>query len=169
MSELENAKKLLSQGKHREAAKIIDSLLKSQYKNDELWYLRGIISLKLDNYPYAHECFEHAVSIKKKPEYFKADGMAYMETFEVNEAVQKFEEAEKIKKDAETYFFLAIGYMFLNDAKSKELLKLAYDADKKKTISLLKEFFRTFFKNNPKINEKAKEKLETKILELEKR
>ncbi|HLD59592.1 MAG TPA: hypothetical protein VI912_01250 [Candidatus Bilamarchaeaceae archaeon] len=162
MDDVEKAKELLKNRNYLEAAELIENSLKKN-ENDELWYLRGIISLKLKSYDYAHECFETAYWINKKPEYLKTDGMAYMEMLEVEEAIEKFKEANEIKEDAEHYFFIAVCYMFLNDDKSKEFLKKAYEMNKDKTVRLLKDFFNSFFRDNPEVGQKTKEMIEEKI------
>ncbi len=161
---IEQAKDLLNSEQFKEAATALNSLIGKNKENDELWYLRGLVSLKLRNYEAAHECFEHALWINKKAEYFKVKGMAHMEMYEFEEAVEQFENAVQLnKKDASTFFYIAICYMFLKNPLGKENLEKAYFLDKKKTKTLIKNFYSIFFKEGQGINQKIKSELGRKI------
>ena len=158
-----DAKRLLNNGAFHEAASILDTLLKSHSNNDELWYLRGICSLRLKNYEYAHECFERAVWISKKADYFKMQGLAHLECFELEEAIEDLNHALKVQPTASTYVFLAVVYLLMDNPIASDYLKKAYAQDKKITKTLLAHFYDVFFKKNPLIHLKTKEQIETKL------
>ena len=161
---IEQARALLGSSKLKEAGKAIDSLLGKDKNNDELWYLRGIVSLRLKNYDNAHECFEQATWINKKSLYFKMMGLAHMEMYEFDDAVEDFEHALSLqKKDASLNFYLSVCYLFLNDLRGKKQLQVAYSIDKKKTKRLAEDFYTIFFKSERTLNEKIKQEIERTI------
>lgn len=158
------ARSLVSEGRLREAGTLLDEELSKSPNNDDLWYMRGIISLKLSNYENAHECFEHALSLKKTARYYKVIGMAHLEMFEIEDAVEAFSHAIELdKKDPETYFFIALCLIFLDDPRSKEYMEKAYLRDKKKTKALLKGFYESFFARDPQLKTKIKKEIEARI------
>ncbi len=158
------ARKLISQGKLREASIFLDHSISKTHDNDDLWYLRAIVSLKLNNYDNAHECLEHAISIKTRAEYFKLIGMAHLEMFEVDHALEAFLKAAELdKKDAENYVYVAICLMLLDDPKSKEFVEKAYTRDKAKTKKMLKEFYSGFLASDVSISQGIKTEIEKKI------
>ncbi len=161
---LDQAKSLLNAERFKEAATALNTLIGKNKDNDELWYLRGLVSLKLKNYDNAHEYFEHALWINQKPAYYKIKGMAHMEMYEFEQALEQLEKAAELdKKDVSTFFYIAICYMFLNNQLGKEYLQRAYVLDKKKTKSLIKNFYSIFFKEEKLLNSKIKRALESKI------
>lgn len=158
------ARKLISQGKLRDASIFLDSSIAKTPENDDLWYLRAIVSLKLNNYDNAHECLEHAISIKTRAEYFKLIGMAYLEMFEIDHSLEAFLRAIELdKKDAENYIYVAICLIMLDDPKSKEFVEKAYVRDKAKTKKMLKEFYSSFFATDFSITSGIKKEIEKKI------
>lgn len=160
MATVAEAQKLLRLGKVREAGTVVDVLLKTNKDNSELWYLRGLVSLRVKNYDYAHECFVHALEIEKKPAYYKIRGMSYMETYEFEDALTQFEEALNAnKKDAEVYFYIALCYLFLNNPLAKSYLEKAYRQDDKKTKNLIKNFFEIFFRGEGALQKNILEKI----------
>lgn len=164
--DLETVKQFIQNNKLFEATEGLEELLSQDKDHDELWYLRGIISLKLKNYDYAHECFENAVHRQQKVEYYKIDGMAYMETYDVKNAIQKFEAALRINEDLEIYFFLAICHTFLADEKASAYFGAALKIDKNKTMQMARQFFKEFFKEQHGLNFPLKEKIKQKIEQL---
>src|SRR3989338_351177 len=107
MADIKYAKTLLAKGNYRQAATELDMLLRKEKENEELWYLRGVVSLKLNNYDAAHENFQRANWIKKKAEHFKIMGMAHLEVFELEEAIDDFKQAIAMEKgDSELPFFI---------------------------------------------------------------
>lgn len=164
MEEIEQAKALLAQHKYKDAAAEIDRILQSQAGNGELWYLRGIVSLKMRNYDAAQECFERALLLGKKSRYFQIKGMAHFELFELEEAVSAFKDALEIEPDdATTNFFLAMCYLFMDDARSDALVKKAYSLDARKTRQLLLNFYALFLKADPRVGEVQKKRIEERI------
>lgn len=158
------ARRLISHGKLREAAVFLDYSIAKMPNNDDLWYLRAIVSLKLNNYDNAHECLEHAVSIRKNSEYFKLIGMAHLELFELNHALEAFLNAiEFDKKDAENYVYSAICLVMLDDPNSKAFIEKAYTRDKAKTKKMLKEFYACFIGTDTSLNIGIKKEIEKKI------
>ncbi|MFH1394491.1 MAG: tetratricopeptide repeat protein [Candidatus Micrarchaeota archaeon] len=157
---MDAAKGLLSSGKYREAAELLDNLLSAKPENDELWYLRGIASLKAGNNKGAQQSFIRATFIKKRGEYFRMMGIAHMEVFELEEAIDAFQAAlEMSPKDVQSAFFLSVCYMFFDSPKSVKYIKLANSIDKTKTRQLLNNFYSVFFGGNKKLDEKAKNKI----------
>lgn len=142
----------------------LDSSISKTPENDDLWYLRAIVSLKLNNYDNAHECLEQAVSLKTKADYFKLIGMAHLEMFEVDHAMEAFMRAIELdKKDAENYLYSAICLMLLDDPKSKEFVEKAYMRDKTKTKKMLKEFYASFLASDLSLSQGIKKEIEKKI------
>ena len=161
---LEEAKRLLNENKLAEAGAAFDILLADKRDQPDLWYLRGLVSLKVKNYPYAHDCFEQARTIKKKTDYYKINGMAYMEQYKLQEALEEFESAlENEKKDPELYFYSALCCLFLNDNHAQNYFELAYALDKKKMKNMIKNFFEVFFRGDTHIDEKTKQAINQKI------
>ncbi|MDD5337407.1 MAG: hypothetical protein PHS02_02890 [Candidatus ainarchaeum sp.] len=153
---------LIRKGKYREAAKALDAEM-AKKESDRLYYLRAIVSYKLKNYEYAMEMVEHALFLKKEPDYLKLKGLMLMETLDFGAAFEAFSQVIKMRKDAEAYFLSSVCLMFLDDARSKDYLQLAYLSDRARTKSLINEFYTDFFKNNRFIGEKEKRALEEKI------
>ena len=164
MMDLGGARKLVSERRYVEAARLLDQLLAIEKENDGTWYLRGVVSLKMKNYNSAEEAFERALWIKQKPEYWTMKGLSYMESVQFGEAVYCFEHSLKFdKKDVNVYVYMALCYMFLNDSRSRVYIQRAYLHNKKKTKELLKNFYASFFKNNPAINKKTNEMIGKKL------
>ncbi len=162
--DLQKAKELINSEKYREAAVMLEKLLGADRDNDEFWYIRGLLSLKLKNYGLAHECFERAIIISRKYEYFKINGMAYMEMYRFEEAIQQFERAIRLnKRDHTAYFYIALCYMFLNNPAGRSYLETAYRIDRKKTKTLIKNFYSIFFKEDLSLNERTKKSIESEI------
>jgi tetratricopeptide (TPR) repeat protein len=164
MYSIEDAKALIARSKFAEAGRVLDSLLAKDSENDELWYLRAVVSLKMKNYDSAHESLERASFIKRKAEYFKLKGVAYLQVYQLPDAITEFEKAIRMnKRDASTYFYLALCFMFLNDPRSRIMLQNAYLLDNKRTKELLKSFYEVFFKKDVTIDWKSKENLEAQM------
>ena len=164
MDEFEKAKSLVVERKYKEAGMLLDKLLSNVKDDPELWYTRGILSLKLKNYDMAHECFENAIMLESKAKYHKTKGMAHLEMFEVDEAVESFEKALKHeKKDSSVYFFMSVCYMLLNDPRGKEYMERAYLINPKKTKQLIANFYEAFFARDPSINANVKKELKKRV------
>ncbi len=163
MPETAKAKELIASGKLREAGKLIDSILRER-ENDELWYLRGLVSLKLRNYDDAVEHFERALFMKKSPIYFRMIGVARMELFELERAIGDFVSALSLDPDdLLANFYTAICYMFLDDPRSAGYLKNAYAKDRERTRELLKDFYIMFFKQDPLLAKAIKQDMERRL------
>lgn len=161
---IEKARNLLNSEKFKDAAAALDTLLGRNRNNGELWYLRSLVSLKLKNYENAHECLERALWISKRAEYYKINGMAYMETYEFELAIEQFENAALLnKKDAGVFFYIAICHLFLNNPLGREYLEKAYILNKKKTGELIIKFYSMFFRGNAMLNQRIKKELEINI------
>ena len=153
---------MIRNGKYREAAKALDAEM-AKKEGDRLYYLRAIVSYKLKNYEYAMELVEHALFLKKEPDYLKLKGLMLMETLDFGAAFEMFSEVIQTRKDAEAYFLSSVCLMIMDDARSKDYLQLAYLSDRAKTKSMLNDFYADFFRNNRFIGEKEKRALEEKI------
>lgn len=163
MAEISDAKALISSGKYREAGRLLDRMLGAR-ETHELWYLRGVVSLKLRNYDDAIEDFERALSLRKSALYLRMKGVARLELFELQDAIADFNEALKIEPDdLLSNFYIAVCYMFLDDPRSAGYLKKAFSLDRKKTKELLKDFYVMFFREDPLISKALKTDLETRI------
>jgi len=157
-------KTLLAKGKYIEAGEILNDFVVREKNNDVAWYLLGILAMKLRNYNLAHEHFERALMIRKKPEYIMFDGLAYLELLDVEEAEERFSEyLDKYGDYPEVNFYLGICYLLQGDPRSNEQIKKAYDADKKKTTRLLSEFFHEVIEKNPRFDESVKEQIRKKL------
>lgn len=164
MREAEEARQLLAQQKYKDAGDVLDSLLTLQKENDELWYLRGIVSLKMKSYDAAQEYFERAIFLRKKAEYYKMKGMAHFEIFELGAAVDCFLASLTLQPaDAISHFFLATCYMLLDDPRSDEHIKKAHEIDAKKTKQLLSNFYALFLQNDPRLSDAQKRKIQDRI------
>ncbi|MCM8776071.1 MAG: tetratricopeptide repeat protein, partial [Candidatus Omnitrophica bacterium] len=128
------------------------------------WYLLGILAMKLKNYELAHEYFERALLIKKKQEYLMFDGLAYLETLDVEEAERRFLEYLELKPDdSEVNFYLAVCYLLQGDPRSRDAIARAYAIDKKKTKMMLQDFFHEVIEKNPAFSESVKNEIRKKI------
>jgi tetratricopeptide (TPR) repeat protein len=161
---IKEVQRLLAQQKYTKAAAELDKLLISKKDNGELWYLRGVASLKLQNYEKTQEYLERALFCGKKAKYYQMQGMAHFEIFDINEAVESFRQALVLEpEDATTNFFLAICYMLLDDQRSAGFLQKALQADSRKTKQLLMNFYSLFIDNDPTVTEAGKKKLLQRI------
>lgn len=164
MAETAEARSLLAGGKYREAGQLLDRLIASEKGNAELWYLRGIASLKQRSYERALECFETALSLERKSRYHQIKGMAHFEMFEVEEAEEEFLKALALDPgDATTNFFLGMCYLFMDDPRSEDYVHRAYTLNGKRTRQLLMNFYSLFLKNDPKIGAAQKRRVEERI------
>jgi tetratricopeptide (TPR) repeat protein len=163
----EAVRTLLAQQRYKDAGRVLDAMLMQNRDSDELWYLRGVVSLKLKSYDAAQEHFERALFIKKKAAYFKMKGMAHFEIFELEDAIDAFTDALAIQpKDAETEFFVAVCYMLMDDPRSDRHLKNAQGLDPKRTGQLLSNFYSFFIAGDPRVGDAQKKRIEQKIKSL---
>jgi len=162
MTEVAAVLDLVERKKYEEAAVLLDEVLAKE-KSPELYYLRGIISMRLKNYEYAIECLERALADGgDKREILRAMASAYIEQGKFLQAKEHLEQMDK--KDVDAYFLLAISSIFLNDPISaKEYMNLAYLKDRERTKELLEHFYSVFIRPNPELTEKEKEFLWEKI------
>ncbi|MBU0532213.1 tetratricopeptide repeat protein [Candidatus Micrarchaeota archaeon] len=168
MDELSKAREYLVKQKYKEAEEILSKLLAVDKENDEIWYLRGVLSLKLKNYKKAQECFERALLIKKKAEYYKMKGMCHFEVYELEDAVESFLAAVEMKPtDAVSYFFIAMSYMLLDDDRAIEYIRKAREIDAKKTKQLLSNFYTLFLERDPYMTDSQKKRIVEKIKSIE--
>jgi tetratricopeptide (TPR) repeat protein len=163
---MEEAQKLIDKGRYDEAGKILDNMLFSNQDNPELWYLRGLVSLKLKNYDGAQEYIGRAIDIERKAKYFRTKGMAHLEIFELDDAIEAFSEALGIEDDATSNFFISICYMFKDDPQAIGYMQKARKINSKKTKQLLKNFYTLFLKNDPNVSNAQKKKMEKRIAKL---
>lgn len=167
MDDVSKARDLLTKQKYKEAGEVLDGLLAKEKKNDEAWYLRGVLSLKLKNYQKAQEHFDRAIAIKKKADYYKMKGMAYFEVYEIENAIKSFLAALKQNSsDSVSHFFLAVCYMLQDDGKATKYMKKAYELDAKKTKQLLSNFYTLFLEKDTYITEAQKKKILERIKSL---
>lgn len=167
MDSVDEAKALLAQKKYKEAASMLDRMILHTDDNDDLWYLRGITSLKLKNYDAAMEAFERALMIGRRSKYYIIKGMAHFEMFDMDGAEEAFKHSLALEpNDPVSHFFLALCYMFQDDPRSGKHLKLAYESDPKKTKALLMNFYSLFLQNDPRLTPLLKSKMEQRMKEL---
>jgi len=163
MADITEAKSLIAGEKYREAGRILDRLIMKK-ETHELWYLRGLVSLKTKSYDSAIEAFERAITMRKTALYLRMRGVARMELFELEEAIRDFDEALRLEsKDLLSNFYTAVCYMFLDNPKSSQYLKAAYSLDSKRTKELLKDFYVMFFRKDPLISDAIKGELARRI------
>jgi len=164
MDEIVKARDFLTKRKYREAGEILDKLLLSNKDNDELWYLRGVLSLKLKNYKRAQECLDRAIFIKKKAEYHKMKGMGYFEIYDLERALESFLESVALEpSDAVSHFFIGISYMMLDDERAADYIRKARQADAKKTKQLLSNFYTLFIERDPRVSDAQKKRIAERI------
>lgn len=162
MGDYQAINSLIEKGAYKEASHSLDVQLRDVRNDDYLWYLRGLVSLRLKNYEFAHECFLRAIAINPKHIYHKMNGLAHLEQFELDGANESLLKAQD-GADAGAYVFLAISYILSDTPGSGVLLKKAYSINRPKTVQILSYFYNTFFKDNPFVNEKSKEQIEKKL------
>jgi len=156
--------RLLAQQKYREAAKVLDRLLASDNENGELWYLRAVASLKMKNYDAAEEYLERALFTGKKAKYYQMKGMAHFEIFELEPAVESFQNALSLEpSDVTSNFFIAVCYMLLDDSRSAGYMKRAREINSRKTRQLLLNFYTLFLKDDPAISNAQKDRIMKRI------
>lgn len=164
MEGIGEARRYISQEAYAKAARLLDRMLGQDKENSELWYLRGLVSLKTRHYPAAIEAFERAAWIRPKAEYWKMQGVAHMESCELEDAIGCFQRVLRHdKQDVQAYIFTAICHMFLNDPAARGYVQRAYLVDRVKTRQLLQEFYGIFFKSNPTIPKNVRAALERKL------
>jgi tetratricopeptide (TPR) repeat protein len=164
MEGAEEARELLAQRKYKEAGRLLEHLITDNREDDELWYLRGVVSLKLKNYDSAMECFERAILIGRKPKYYQTKGMANFEIFQLDEAIGAFSESLALDPhDATSHFFIALCYMLQDDPRSGVHLKQAHEIDKRKKKQLLMNFYTLFLKNDARLSELQKADMEKRL------
>ncbi len=161
---IDEAQRLLAQQKYREAARVLDGLLSSDNENGELWYLRAAVSLKMKNYAAVQEYLERALFTGKKVKYYQMKGMAHFEIFELEPAIESFQEALALEPaDVTSNFFIAICYMLLDDPRSADYIKRARKINSKKTRQLLLNFYTLFLKDDPYISDALKKRIMKRI------
>ncbi len=161
---INDAKALIKEKKYKKAIEMLDNLLSNDRKNSEIWYLKGIASVKLRNYDNAYEHFGNAIEIHKKPEYYRMNGIAHFEVFEVEDAIENFKRAVALDgNDVVSLFFISMGYLFLDDPRAEEYMKTAKEVNSKKTKQLLKNFFTMCLRDDPGISAAQKRKMEERI------
>lgn len=162
--DISEAQRLLAQQKYREAAKMLDRLLSSDNENGELWYLRAVASMKMKNYDATQEYLERALFTGRKAKYYQMKGMAYFEVFELEPAIESFQNALALEpSDATSNFFIAICYMLLDDQRSSDYLKRARKINSNKTRQLLLNFYTLFLEDDPAISDAQKSKIMKRI------
>lgn len=158
------ARNLISQGRLREASELLDKAVGKSPENDDIWYLKAVVSLKLNNHEYAQECLERALTITQKALYHKTMGMAHLEMYEVEHAVDALDKAlVKDPKDVEGNFLMAICLVLLDDPRAKRFMEKSYLLDKKATKRMLTEFVEHFFIKDPQVAEGVKKDLMKRI------
>jgi len=163
----EAVRTLLAQQRYRDAGRVLDAMLAHDGGSDEAWYLRGVVSLKLRNYDAAQEHFERALFISRKPAYFRMKGMAHFEIFELEEAVEAFQNAVAMQqRDVEAEFFTAICYLMMDDPRATGHMKKAQKLDGRRTGQLLSNFYSFFMEKDPRIGAGQKKALVQKIKSL---
>jgi tetratricopeptide (TPR) repeat protein len=163
MPGVKDAKLLISKKRFKEAGALLDKILRTK-ESDALWYLRGLVSLKLRSYDSAIESFEKAAMMKKRALYLRMKGISRMELFELEDALGDFEAALILDpNDHLSNFYSAICYMFLDNPESAKFLRRAYSINKKRTKELLKDFYIMFFRKDPLVNDAIKEDIKRRI------
>jgi len=163
MPGIKDAKDLISKKRFREAGALLDKMLRTK-ESDTLWYLRGLVSLKMRSYDSAIEAFEKASMLRKRSLYFRMKGISRMELFELEDALEDFEAALALDpNDHLSNFYSAICCMFLDDPDSAKYLRRAYQLNREKTKLLLNNFYIMFFRKDPLVSNAIKEDIKRRI------
>lgn len=158
-------KTLLAKRKYREAKKILDSYALKNKQDETVWYLLGIIAMRMKNYELAHEHFERSISIRKNRDSLLLDGLAYLEMLDTESAKNRFISFLEIEPgNQEANFYLGICYLLEGNQISSEYIKKAYEANKRRTAVMLNDFFREVIEKNPVYSQNDKEEIR-KILQ----
>jgi tetratricopeptide (TPR) repeat protein len=160
---MESVLKKLSAGKVDAVRKLASSKLKANHDDPEGWFLMGMVSHEKGNEGYALECFERALFLKRTEKYHKAKSMSHMGLFEFEDAADELKSALEFRKDAESHFMLYVALLFLNDNDAEEHLAAANRINPAKTRKKLREFFNSFFRDEPSIPEKEKKAMMKKL------
>jgi tetratricopeptide (TPR) repeat protein len=167
MEGLEDARALLMQQRYREAGGLLDRLILQKEGDHELWYLRGMVSLKLKNYDAAMECFERALMISKRSRYYQIKGMAHFEMFEIKEALEAFRQSLAMEPlDVVSHFFVSLCFMMQDDPRCGKHLRMAFETDPKKTRQLLMNFYSLFLQNDPRLTPAQKSRIEVRLKDI---
>lgn len=160
---MESVLKKLSEGKVDAVRKTASKRLKADRDDPEGWFLLGMVSHEKGNEEYALECFERALFLKRTEKYHKAKSMSHMGLFEFEEAADELKGALELRKDAESHFMLYVALLFLNDKDAEKHLAEAHRMNPAKTKKKLREFFNSFFRDEPSIPEKEKKAIMKKL------
>jgi tetratricopeptide (TPR) repeat protein len=164
MDSPEEAKALLAKQGYREAAQMLDRIILRSGGSDELWYLRGMASLKMRNYDSALDCFERALVARPRSKYYLIKGMALFEIFDMREAEEAFKRSLAMEPDDPVaHLFLSLCYLFQDDPRSSKHLQIAYEKDSKRTRHLLMNFYSLFLQNDPRISPAMHARLEARL------
>jgi tetratricopeptide (TPR) repeat protein len=167
MEGVQEARALLMQQRFKEAGALLDRLILDKGDDSELWYLRGMVSLKMRNYDAAMECFERALLISRRSRYYQIKGMAHFEMLEIKEALEAFRHSLAMEpNDAVSHFFISLCYMLQDDPRCGRHLQMAYDSDPRKTRQLLTNFYTLFLQNDPRLTPAQKSQLELRMKSL---
>ncbi len=160
MASIKQARELLEKGDYKQAAEAIDELLRAKKDDDRLWYMRAVAAIKLKSYDSAQECLLQAIILKDRPEYRRLKGMAYLEIFELENAIEEFKKAIKLKPaDAGTHFFLFLAYAMMDDPRAADHLRQALKLDPKAARELLENTYSIFVENDPHLSAAQKNKI----------
>lgn len=154
----------INQGKYKEAFTALDRMKDGERK----FFLKGIIALKQKNYDVAQEFFYQATEISEKPEYFRMMGIAHLEIFEMDNALEDFKKAITLdENDVASHFFISISYLFMDNPRAEEHMRRARSLDEKKTKQLLRNFYTLFIKDDPAASDAQKRKMDDAIRKLQ--
>ncbi len=155
----EKGLELIKSKNYKEAGKVLDQCLKQDSKDHLCWYYRGIVSLRARNYHYALECFEKALSLRGRFEYYKLKGITYLEMLEFENAIHEFNRALNFKEESEVYFYIGVCHVFLDDHNAKIYMKKAYEKNKKRFKLMLKDFYDAVLKDSWELTKHQKDSL----------
>ncbi|MBD3397801.1 hypothetical protein GF412_01535 [Candidatus Micrarchaeota archaeon] len=155
--------KKLSEGKIDAVRKTATRRLKIDRDDPEGWFLLGMVSHEKGNEEYALECFERALFLKRTEKYHRAKSMSHLGLFEFEEAASELRKSLELKKDAESHFMLYVALLFLNEKDAEKHLAAAHRMKPAKTKKMLREFFGSFFRDEPSIPEKEKKAMMKKL------
>lgn len=154
-------KGLLTKERYKEAAAMLDDMLKKEKENSELWYLRSVVCLKTRSYESALEYLERALILSEKSQYHTMRGMVFFETFDFENAIESFKRAVVLDgTDINAAFLAALSYMMLDRPESSHYLNIALRINPKKAKTMLMNSYGLLIKNDPRISQETKKKIE---------
>ena len=167
---LDTCSSLLDADQYDKVVKCCDEYLKMKPKSGPAWHLKGLAYQKKGDTAKAYESFEKAAEIDRtEPANYYAIGMLLYNEGKFENALHTFQICNVLVPRIEHYFMIAVSCIMLNRQEDAEVaLRTAITLDKKKTVSVMEQFFNKNYKNDKTTSEEEKVALKAVIDKLAK-